>query len=189
MNYLILNGTIVGNKTRNLLEIYQNNIKEKLSETDSISFIDLKDKKMVFSDGRNWQDYSGDTLSVLTEVMNADVIVFGIPTFQASFPAPLKNIFDLLPEAAFLNKTIGFIVTAGSQKHYLVMENQLKPILTFMKANIMHHYVFAYDFDFKGSELESDDIEMRLESYAKETIEAATSYDYFLKQQEEQYDF
>lgn len=189
MKYLILNGTITGNKTRNLLDIYRTSLERTKSEDDSISFIDLKEKTIVFSDGRNWQDYSGETLEVLREVMGADVIVFGIPTFQASFPAPLKNIFDLLPEAAFLNKTIGFIVTAGSQKHYLVMENQLKPVLTFMKANIMNNYVFAYDFDFNGSELDSDDVETRLENYAKDIVETATSYYNQIKQRDEQYDF
>ena len=189
MKYLLLNGSIVGHKTRNVFDELNLQLQKQMSESDSIKLIDLKDKKIAFSDGRNWQDNSGDTLEVLADIMEAEVLVLGVPTYQASIPAPLKNIFDLLPEGAFYHKTVAFIVTAGSQKHYLVMEYQLKPILNFMKANVLTNYVFADDSDFNGSELSSDDISMRLVRYAEDIKITAESYKKQLDIQDALYDF
>jgi FMN reductase len=72
-------------------------------------------------------DYEGDTAFVTKKIMEADAIVIGTPIFQASIPATLKNIFDLLPVNAFRDKVVSVLVTAGSSKHYLVPEQQLKP--------------------------------------------------------------
>lgn len=189
MKYLLLNGAIVGHKTRHLLDGFHEQLKSHLTEADSSQIIDLKDQDMVFSDGRHWADYSGDTLNVLQAIMAADVIILSTPTYQASLPAPLKNIFDLLPEAAFYHKTVGFLVTAGSEKHYLVMAQQLIPILDFMKANVLTHYVFAHDADFNGSQLVSDDIEMRLAQFAEEVTGHAEAYQHLLVAQDAKYDF
>jgi FMN reductase len=62
--------------------------------------------------------------------MDADAIIIGTPIFQASIPAALKNVFDLLPTSAFLDKVVGVIATAGSSKHYLIPAQHLLPILT-----------------------------------------------------------
>lgn len=50
--------------------------------------------------------------------------------FQASIPATLKNVFDLLPVNAFRDKVVSIIVTAGTPKYYMMVEQQLKPILS-----------------------------------------------------------
>ena len=61
---------------------------------------------MVFSDGRNYWEYEGDTKYVTETIMAADAIIIGTPVFQASIPAHLKNIFDLLPVNAFRDKVV-----------------------------------------------------------------------------------
>ena len=47
-------------------------------------------------------------------------LIIGTPVFQASIPATLKNIFDLLPVNALQEKIVSMLVTAGSPKHYLI---------------------------------------------------------------------
>ncbi|MEG0288134.1 MAG: NAD(P)H-dependent oxidoreductase [Carnobacterium sp.] len=59
--------------------------------------MDLAEYEMVFSDGRNYWEYDGDTKYIAETIMAADAIIIGTSTFQASIPATLKNIFDLLP--------------------------------------------------------------------------------------------
>jgi len=80
--------------------------------------------------------------------MEADALIIGTPIFQASIPATLKNIFDLLPVNAFRDKVVSMLVTAGSPKHYLIAEQQLKPILAYMKAHIVPTYVFIEEKDY-----------------------------------------
>lgn len=66
-----------------------------------MTLIDLAEYDIQFSDGRDYWEYEGDTRYVARTVMEADAIIIGTPIFQASIPATLKNIFDLLPFSAF----------------------------------------------------------------------------------------
>lgn len=97
-----------------MVEILQDKYKEH-----EVTLLDLAEYKMEFSDGRNYFEYDGDTKYVTETIMAADAIVIGTPTFQASIPATLKNIFDLLPVNAFRDKVVSIVVTAGTSKHYL----------------------------------------------------------------------
>src|SRR5699024_4270848 len=103
------------------------------------------------------------------------LIFIGTPIFQASIPGTLKNLFDLLPADGFRDKTVGLVVTAGSLRHYLVAEQQLKPILSYMKANIVQSYVYITDLDFSKEGIESDDILLRLDNLIDSTFNVASA--------------
>ena len=57
---------------------------------------------------------------------------------------------------------VGVINTAGSPRHYLMVETQLMPILNYMKATVVNKYVFIEDRDFSRNEIVSDDIIFRI---------------------------
>ena len=90
MKIALLSGSIIGSKTQTTMKIIQNKIMAQSPE-DEVTLIDLKELSVEFSDGRNYLDYSGDTLYVTTTLMQADMILIGSPTFQASIPATLKK--------------------------------------------------------------------------------------------------
>src|SRR5699024_9909189 len=95
------------------------------------TLLDLADYELEFSDGRHYLKYGGDTTYVVEQILEADAIIIGTPIFQASIPGTLKNIFDLLPEQGLRDKVVSMVVTAGSSKHFLIAEQQLKPILAY----------------------------------------------------------
>ncbi|WP_212679968.1 NADPH-dependent FMN reductase, partial [Salmonella enterica] len=64
----------------------------------------------MFSDGRNYLDYHGDTGELTQATMQSDVLFIGTPIFQASIPASLKNVFDLLPQNGLRQKTVGMLI-------------------------------------------------------------------------------
>lgn len=154
-----------------------------------VDMIDLKDYQLVFSDGRHYLDYDGDTVYVTEKIMQADLIFIGTPIFQASIPGTLKNIFDLLPTHAFKEKVVGLVVTAGSQKHYLVVEQQLKPILSYMKAIVSSQYVFIEERDFHFQTIVNDDVQFRLQALVEDTLLLKDSYNEMRQKLEAKYDF
>jgi FMN reductase len=188
MNIVAVSTSKVGFKTLAATKKVAELIRERYPES-SLTLLDLQELDVVFSDGRNYLDYTGDTAYLTKTVMDADVIFIGSPTFQASIPATLKNIFDLLPEDALYHKTVAIIMTAGTPKHFLVAETQLKPILSYMKANIVPNYVFIEDKDFVLQEIVNDDILLRLETLVENTMVLARTYQEIWRQQEESYDF
>lgn len=188
MKIVGLSGSIVGTKTRTAMNYLSKEISEKYPEIE-FTLIDLADYHLQFSDGRNYLEYDGDTGYVTKTIMEADAIIFGTPIFQASIPATLKNVFDLLPVNAFRDKVAGMLVTAGSPKHYLVAEQQLKPILAYMKAQIVQTYVFIEEKDFHQKEIVNDDIFFRIERLVEDTILLTKTYTALREERDTKYDF
>jgi FMN reductase len=188
MKILILSASNVGKRTKVATEAVTASLKNNCEEHD-IEYINLQDKEIEFSDGRNYLDYKGDTKEVTQAIMDSDVLFIGTPIFQASIPASLKNIFDLLPQNALQFKTVAMIVTAGSEKHFLIPEIQLKPILGYMKANIVPNYVFLLDTDIIDDEIVSHDVEFRIDTLIEDTMVLAETYQEIWRKQEESYGF
>lgn len=188
MNIVFVSGSVVGTKTRRAIT----ELKKVWSKQDAaaqIEIIDLKALKLPFCDGRHFLDYEEDVVATLKKVVEADVVVFGTPVFQASIPGSLKNFFDLLPQDALRETVTGIVVTAGSSKHYLMAEQHLKPILSYMKAVVVSTYVYILAEDFVGNDLVKDDVDLRLARLAEDLIFTTEAKRYIQKKQEEAYGF
>ncbi|MCI0763973.1 NADPH-dependent FMN reductase [Bacillus sp. TL12] len=181
-------GSNVGSKTRTAMDYTLKLASEKYPNAE-IKLLDLAEYEVVFSDGRNYWEYEGDTKYVTETIMAADAIIIGTPTFQASIPATLKNIFDLLPVNAFRDKVVSMLVTAGTAKHYLMVEQQLKPILSYMKAHIVPTYVFIEEKDFHRKEIINDDILFRMERLVEDTVLLVDAYAGIRQMKDAEYDF
>lgn len=188
MKIVGLSGSIVGSKTRTAIEYAMKDIAEKYPDADA-KLIDLADYNVQFSDGRNYMEYEGDTRNVAQTIMEADAIIIGTPIFQASIPGTLKNIFDLLAPQALRDKIVGILVTAGSAKHFRVAEQQLKPILTYMKAQIVQTYVFIEEKDFYRKEITNDDVLFRIRRLVEDTFVLTETYTKIREAKEAEYGF
>ncbi|SEC45918.1 NADPH-dependent FMN reductase [Paenibacillus sp. GP183] len=188
MKIVGLSGSKVGSKTRTAMDYTLKSFAEKYPNAE-IKLIDLAEYDVQFSDGRSYLEYEGDTLFVTKEIMEADALIIGTPVFQASIPATLKNIFDLLPVGAFRDKIVSMLVTAGTPKHYLMVEQQLKPILAYMKAQIVQTYVFIEEKDFHRKEIVNDDVLFRIERLVEDTYVLTETYTKIREEQEAKYEF
>ncbi|GIN59479.1 MULTISPECIES: NADPH-dependent FMN reductase [Lederbergia] len=188
MKIVGLSGSKVGSKTRTAMDYTMTMLRERYPNSDTV-VIDLAEYEVEFSDGRNYLEYEGDTKYVAQTIMEADAIIIGTPIFQASIPATLKNIFDLLPISAFRDKVVSILVTAGSAKHYLIPEQQLKPILSYMKAQIVQTYVFIEEKDFYRKEIINDDVILRIERLVEDTLVLTETYMKIREAKEAEYGF
>lgn len=188
MKIIGLSGSIVGSKTRTAMNYLAEEIGQKYPEAE-FTLIDLADYDIQYSDGRNYLEYAGDTGFVTKQLMDADAIIIGTPIFQASIPGTLKNIFDLLPQNAFLDKVVSMVVTAGSSKHYLIVEQQLKPILAYMKAQIVQTYVFIEEKDFHQKQIVNDDVLFRIERLVEDTVLLTETFTKLREDRDASYDF
>jgi FAD reductase [NAD(P)H] len=107
----------------------------------------------------------------LDHVNAADFYIIGTPIFQSSITGVLKNIFDLVPVSMIVNKVMGFIATGGTNHHYLVVENQLKPIAGFFRAYVAPGHVYINDEHFNDQQqIANADIVTRIEKLADEVV-------------------
>ncbi|GAF20324.1 FMN reductase [Bacillus sp. JCM 19046] len=90
---------------------------------------------------------------------------------------------------AFENKVVSIVVTAGSPKHYLVAEQQLKPILSYMKAQLVQTYVFAEEKDFHQKQIANDDLIFRVQRLVEDTHLLTRTVQAMRQEADDAYDF
>lgn len=188
MSTVLISGSTVGSKTRTAMEAVRKTIGKNYPE-ENVTLLDLSDFDLVFSDGRDYREYKGDTKQVTETIMAADTLMIGTPIFQASIPGSLKNLFDLLPQDGLRDKVVSIVVTAGSVKHFLIAEIQLKPILSYMKAQIVQDYLFIEEKDFFRKEIINEDVHFRIERLIENTYLLSETYQKMVQEKEEAYDF
>lgn len=170
MKLLGISGTIIGSKT----PIAVDRVLQEARKHDpaiETELLDLKQYDVQFCDGRDPATYTGDTKTVIDKVNDADFFVIGTPIFQASLSGPLKNLFDLIPVSALYKKVVGFVATGGTYQHYLVVENQLKPIAGFFRSYVAPSYVYLHDSHFnERKEIADPEVIERLERLGHELV-------------------
>ncbi|QAS52485.1 NADPH-dependent FMN reductase [Halobacillus litoralis] len=162
MKILLLNGTIVGKKTRTLLNEIEQYI-QLLPDTHETKIIDLENYDLQFVDGRPAEEYNEDMQSLIREIERADAYVIATPIFQGSIPGTLKNVFDAVSPLAMRYKPVSIVANGGTLQHHLVIENQLKPILNYFRCMVTPNYVYTHTNHFSTQgELIDEDVRNRL---------------------------
>ncbi|MGG0718009.1 NAD(P)H-dependent oxidoreductase [Robertmurraya massiliosenegalensis] len=169
MKLLGISGTITGSKTLTV-------VKKVLEEIQSnhpdikVELLDMKKYDAQFCDGRDPSAYTGDTKKVIDLITSADFYIIGTPIFQGSITGVLKNLFDLVDPSVFRHKVMGFVATGGTYQHYLVIENQLKPIAGYLRAYTAPSYVYAHKNHFFENELVDEEVIERIAKLANEVV-------------------
>ncbi|MFG6116560.1 NADPH-dependent FMN reductase [Halobacillus sp. MO56] len=171
MRIALINGTIVGNKTKTLLEETEKFIKE-VSDKYETDIINLEDFEMQFIDGRPNDQYNDDMQKLIKQIEEADAYIIATPIFQGSIPGTLKNLFDGLSPRAMRYKPVSIVANGGTLQHHLVIENQLKPILNYFRCLVTPNYVYTHTNHFSTQgELIDEDVLNRLKVLANVFVE------------------
>jgi len=107
---------------------------------------------------------------------DADVILLASPVYKASYSGILKHFLDLIPPQNLKGK-IGIVAaTGGTERHALVLDHQLRPLLSFFGVQTLPTGIYLKDSDFiKVSEgtdyhLENADALERIQQIVSETL-------------------
>ncbi|WP_400246815.1 NADPH-dependent FMN reductase [Niallia sp. JL1B1071] len=170
MKLVGISGSLVGSKTSKAVNEVLVAAKS-LDPAIQVELIDLREYDIEFVNGAPLSYYNDDTIKVVNTILAADALVIGTPVYQASITGVLKNLFDHLPVDAFKSKVTGMVITGGTDKHFLVMEYQLKPILTYFKGLVTVQNVFVHnDYFDEENEITDEDAKIRMTKLAEEII-------------------
>ncbi|QTM98750.1 NADH-dependent FMN reductase [Sediminibacillus dalangtanensis] len=170
MKLVGISGSLVGWKTH----VAINKVLAAAKAIDSdvkTEMIDLKDYDVEFVRGTPLAYYNEDTFHVVNKILAADFIVIGTPIYQASISGALKNLLDHFPVDAFKNKVTGIVTTGAVEKHFLVSEYQLKPILSYLKGLVPALNVFIHNDSFDDeNEIIDEEVTERIRKFAAELV-------------------
>lgn len=169
LDIILLAGSNAGRKSRAVIDMARE-LFDEFNEEINIKLYDLKEMDMPLADGKNYLDYGGEFTELLKSIVNADALLISAPVYNGGLPSALVNVLGALPNKALLKKAVGIIMTAGSNNHYLVAEHQLKPMLTYLKAQIVPSYVFVNERAFQGSEIIDSDVAFRIQDLITDLV-------------------
>ncbi|MCP8618120.1 NADPH-dependent FMN reductase [Salirhabdus salicampi] len=167
MKVLFINGTVVGSKTKVLLQETDQYLNKYHSNIET-KHVYLEDYDLQFVDGRPPEQYNEDTRKLIDEISSADGYIIATPVFQSSIPGTLKNMFDLISPNAMRYKPVAIVANGGSFQHHLVAQNQLRPILDYFRSFVTPNYVYTHSSHFSTqNELIDEDVQNRLKELAR----------------------
>ncbi len=109
----------------------------------TLDLLDLHDVALDVCDGRADADYGEATRAAVARVVAADAYIIGTPIYRAAYTGALKNLFDLTPREQLAGKVAGLIATGASDHHYLAVEHELRPLLSFFRCHTVPGVVYA----------------------------------------------
>lgn len=81
--------------------------------------------------------------AAIATVGRADVLVAATPVYKAQVSGLFKSFVDLLDDDLLIGRTVVPVATAGSGRHAMVVDEQLRPLFAYLRAVVVPTSLFA----------------------------------------------
>ena len=105
--------------------------------------------------------------TVIDAVGSADGIIAVSPIFTASYSGLFKAFFDVIDSTAIAGIPVLMGATAGTPRHSLALEHEMRPMFSYLRAVVTPTAVFAASSDW-GTATTTDDLAARIRRAAQE---------------------
>ncbi|MFE5138587.1 FMN reductase [Streptomyces fagopyri] len=105
---------------------------------------------------------------VLDTVARADGLIAVTPTFSASYSGLFKMFFDVLDEGVLEDKPVLMAATGGTARHSLVLDHEMRPLFSYLRAAVLSTGVFAAPEDWGSGQASAVSLARRTERAAGE---------------------
>jgi FMN reductase len=96
---------------------------------------------------------SADLQAAIERLAAADGVIAATPVYKAGISGLFKSFVDLLDNDLLVAKPILLGATAGTDRHALVVDEQMRPLFAYMRALALPTSVFATPDDWAATEL------------------------------------
>lgn len=90
---------------------------------------------------------------VLEKLAGADAVIAAAPVYKAGLSGLFKSFVDLMDNDLLIATPMVLAATAGSARHAMVLDDQMRPLFAFMRALPVPTAVFAAPEDWSAPEL------------------------------------
>jgi FMN reductase len=149
-------GTGEPSSTRMLADRIAQKSLELLRETDthaSVGVIELAPLAVDIANATVAGFPSERLQAAIEQIASADAIIAATPVYKAGISGLFKSFIDVLDDDLLIAKPVLLAATAGSSRHALVIDDQMRPLFAYMRALTLPTSVFAGPEDWGASEL------------------------------------
>lgn len=104
--------------------------------------------------------------AALRAIEESDLLIAASPVYKGSYTGLFKHLIDFIHPEALVGKPTLLAATGGSDRHALVVDQELRPLFSFFRTHTVPSAVFASDADFgaatEGYRLKSDALFTRI---------------------------
>jgi FMN reductase len=96
---------------------------------------------------------SDELQTAIEKLAEADAIIASTPVYKAGISGLFKSFVDMLDDDLLIAKPVLLAASAGSSRHALVVDAQMRPLFAYMRALTLPTSVFAAPEDWGDAEL------------------------------------
>ena len=96
---------------------------------------------------------SAELEAAIEQVAAADAVIAAAPVYKAGLSGLFKSFVDVLDDDVLIAKPVVLAATAGSSRHALVVDEQMRSLFAYMRALTLPTSVFAAPEDWGAAEL------------------------------------
>lgn len=124
-----------------------------------VEVVELRDHAHAIVDAMLTGFASGDLAEAVQDVERADGLVMVTPVFTASYSGLFKSFADILDPTALTGTPVLLGATGGTERHTLTLEYALRPLLSYLHADVVPTSVYAATSDWAaaGTDASRDD--------------------------------
>lgn len=111
---------------------------------------------------------TGALADAVRRVAEADAVVAVTPVYAGSYSGLFKLFFDVLEDGTLDGKPVLLAATAGTARHSLVLEFAMRPLLAYLRADVVPTAVFAASEDFGTGSTRGSSLSRRIDVAAGE---------------------
>ena len=140
---------------------------EQDGHTASVKTIELREYAREIMDNMVSGFASERLEEVKVELVASNAVIAVSPIFSQSVSGLFKSFLDVLDTKSFANKPVFLGATAGTKRHSLALEYAIRPVFSYLRANVAPTLVFAGSDDWGATE-DGTDLQTRITSGAQE---------------------
>jgi FMN reductase len=96
---------------------------------------------------------SAELQAAIEQIAAADAVIAAAPVYKAGISGLFKSFLDVLDNDLLIAKPVVLAATAGSSRHALVVDEQMRSLFAYMRALTLPTSVFAAPEDWGAAEL------------------------------------
>jgi FMN reductase len=96
---------------------------------------------------------SAELQAAIEQIAAADALIAAAPVYKAGISGLFKSFVDMLDDDLLIAKPVVLAATAGSSRHALVVDEQMRSLFAYMRALTLPTSVFAAPEDWGAAEL------------------------------------
>jgi FMN reductase len=96
---------------------------------------------------------SAELQAAIEQIAAADAVIAAAPVYKAGVSGLFKSFVDVLDDDLLIAKPVVLAATAGSSRHALVVDEQMRSLFAYLRALTLPTSVFAAPEDWGAAEL------------------------------------